>query len=60
MGQNASQAMNVSGVTKLFFRGRGRGCLRELAETRAGVGKAPGGQLDPEHFERMEYSRAVR
>src|ERR1022692_528112 len=46
--------MNVSGVAEFFFRGRGRGRLRELAETRAGVGKAPGGQLDAERVQRFE------
>src|SRR5580704_12975803 len=53
-GADSGEQMDLAGVAELFF-GRGGSCrLDKFAEARAGIGKAPGRQLDAERLQRIE------
>ena len=45
-GTGSGQLVDLAGITELLFRGGSGSGLDELAETRSGVGKTPGGNLD--------------
>ncbi|PYU53470.1 MAG: hypothetical protein DMG48_01380 [Acidobacteria bacterium] len=51
----ASHRMYLSGVAKFFFNGAGGSELDELAKSRAGVRKAPRGQLYSKIVERLPH-----
>ena len=52
-GSDAGEAMDLGRVGKFLFDGGGGGGLGELAEARAGVCEAPGGNLDLEAVENL-------
>ena len=47
----AGDRVDLSGVTEFFFDCSGGGWLNKFSETRAGVGEAPGRELDVEAIE---------
>ena len=57
--RNAGQPVHLGRVGKLLFDGGSGGGLRKLAETRAGVGEAPGGNLDLESIQRLKSLRRI-
>ncbi len=50
----AGEPMHESDIVQFVFDGRGGGVLWELAEARAGVGKAPAWQLDLQGIQRSQ------
>ena len=52
-GRGAGEAIDLGGVGELLFDGGSGGGLRKLAEARAGVGEAPGGNFDLERVQHL-------
>ena len=56
----AGERVHLCGVGKLLLDG-GRGLeLQKLAEAGSRVGKSPGGKLNPQRIERLNYAVTVR